>query len=145
MSRTPVPPVAPSLIAAPSDPSRPRRLRGAPLDNLNALKHGFYARKFRQADLVDLADTQFKGLNEEMNMLRVHMRTIIEQSANAANLLEYLETLRVLSLAATSLARLAKTQKYLEGSGIGWSTLVELSVLLEETNQKLRTEGVHKD
>ncbi len=60
------------------------------------------------------------------------MRTIIEQSATAANLTEYLETLRVLALAATSLARLAKVQKYLEGSrngGPGWSTLAELNTL----------------
>jgi hypothetical protein len=71
------------------------------------------------------------------------MRTIIEQSANAANLLEYLETLRALSLAATSLARLAKTQKYLEGTGASWSTLAELNTMLEEAYQKLRTEGLH--
>ena len=137
----------PRVPAAPTcpEPPRPRRLRGAPLDNLNALKHGFYARKFRHADLVDLADTQFKGLGEEMNMLRVHMRAIIEQSSTAADLLENLEVLRVLALAATSLARLAKTQKYLEGSGIGWSTLAELSALIEETNQKLRTEGLHPE
>jgi hypothetical protein len=65
-----------------------------------------------------------------MNMLRVHMRTIFEQSSNAANLMESLETLRVLALAATSLARLAKTQKYLEGAGAGagWSTLAELYI-----------------
>jgi hypothetical protein len=136
----------------PSDPSgtppRPRRLRGAPLNNLNALKHGFYARKFRTTDLVDLADTQFKGLDEEMNMLRVHMRAIIEQSTGAANYMESLETLRVLSQAATSLARLAKTQKYLEGGkngGPGWSTLAELNALIEEAYEKLHKEGVHDD
>jgi hypothetical protein len=134
--------------APPPEPPRPRRLRGAPLNNLNALKHGFYARKLRPTDLVDLADTQFKGLEEEMNMLRIHMRTIIEQSSTAANLMENLETLRVLALAATSLARLAKTQKYLDGGsngGPGWSTMAELNAMLEEAYQKLHTEGVPRD
>ena len=132
----------------PATPPRPRRLRGAPLHNLNALKHGFYARKFHQADLVDLADATFKGLDEEMNMLRVYMRTILEQSSTASSLLERLETLRVLALAATSLARLAKTQKYLEGSrngGPGWSTLAELNAMLEQAYQKIQRDGVQPD
>jgi hypothetical protein len=72
------------------------------------------------------------------------MRAILEQSSDAANLLESLEVLRVLALAATSLARMAKTQKYLENSGAGWSTLAELNAMLEEAYQKLHTEGVHE-
>ncbi len=79
--------------------------------------------------------------------MRVLMRTLIEQSSNTSNYTETLETVRVLALAATSLARLAKTQQYLEGSrngGPGWSTLAELSALIAETNQKLSTEGVPK-
>jgi hypothetical protein len=89
----------------PPAPSRPRRLRGAPLNNLNALKHGFYARKFRPTDLVDLAESKFIGLNEEITMLRVFMRGVIEQSSSASTLSESIEVLRVLSLAAASLTR----------------------------------------
>jgi len=70
----------------PTSSSLIRRLRGAPLNNLNALKHGFYARKFRQTDLVDLAESKFTGLNEEITMLRVFMRGVIEQSSSATTL-----------------------------------------------------------
>jgi hypothetical protein len=110
--------------STPPNPSRPgahkgRRLRGAPLNNLNALKHGFYARKFRPTDLVDLAESSFTGLNEEMTMLRVFMRGVIEKSSNAASLPESIEILRVLSLAAASLTRMARTQKYLDSGGPG--------------------------
>jgi hypothetical protein len=128
----------------PDSPSRPRRLRGAPLHNLNALKHGFYSRKFRQADLDDLAESKFKGLDEEITMLRVFMRRVIERSTDAANLNENILILKVLALAATSLTRMAKTQKYLQTSGSGWSTLEELSALIKETNEKLTKEGVKR-
>jgi hypothetical protein len=127
----------------PLAPPPPRRLRGAPLNNLNALKHGFYARKFRQTDLVDLAESKFKGLNEEITMLRVFMRGVIEQSSSAISLSESIEVLRVLSLAAASLTRMARTQKYLEGSG-GFGSLEELATLIEETRLELQKEGLHQ-
>ena len=127
----------------PSAPPRPRRLRGGQRHNLNALKHGFYSRKFRQADLEDLAESQFKGLDAEINMLRVFMRRVIEHSSEADNLTDSILVLKVLSLAAASLTRMARTQKYLTGSGDSWSTLEELSTIIKETNEKLRKEGVH--
>ena len=127
----------------PSAPPRPRRLRGGQRHNLNALQHGFYSRKFRQADLEDLAESQFKGLDAEINMLRVFMRRVIEHSSEADNLTDSILVLKVLSLAAASLTRMARTQKYLTGSGDSWSTLEELSTIIKETNEKLRKEGVH--
>jgi len=123
------------------DSPRPRRRRGAPLRNLNALKHGFYARKYRSADLEDLADCKFTGLTEEMTMLRVYMRGVIEQSSNAGSLEESIEVLRVLAMAAASLTRMAKTQKFLDGDGL---TLEGLGELIDETTAKLRREGVHE-
>jgi len=121
-------------------PAPPRRRRGAPLRNLNALKHGFYARKYRQADLEDLADCKFTGLKEEMTMLRVYMRSVIEQSSSASSLAESIDVLRVLAMAAASLTRMARTQKFLDGSG---QTLEGLSELLAEVNEQQRKEGVH--
>jgi hypothetical protein len=96
-------------------PTPPRRRRGAPLHNLNALKHGFYARKYRSSDLEDLAECKFTGLAEEMTMLRVYMRGVIEQSASVSSLSESIEVLRALALATASLTRMAKAQKFLEG------------------------------
>ena len=113
----------------------------APLHNLNALKHGFYARKYRLADLEDLAECNFKGLNEEMTMLRVFMRGVIEQSSSATSLSESIEVLRVLSLAAASLTRMARTQKFLDANR---NTMEGLNELLRQDNEKLRMEGVHR-
>ncbi len=121
-------------------PAPPRRRRGAPLRNLNALKHGFYARKYRASDLEDLADCKFTGLKEEMTMLRVYMRSVIEQSSNASSLEESIDVLRVLAMAAASLTRMARTQKFLDGSG---QTLEGLSELLAEVNEQQSREGVH--
>ncbi len=125
----------------PSSPPKPRRLRGAPLNNLNALKHGFYARKFRSTDLVDLAESEFKGLKEEMTMLRVYMRGVIEKSSGVNSLAESIEVLRVLALAATSLTRMAKTQEFLTQ---GDPDVTEFSRILSETYEKLRIEGVQE-
>jgi hypothetical protein len=68
-------------------------------------------------------------------MLRVFMRRVIERSPDAADLTENILILKVLALAATSLTRMAKTQKYLQGSGSSWSTMEELSALIKETNE----------
>ena len=128
----------------PDTPPPPvRRLRGAPLNNLNALKHGFYARKFRQADLVDLAESDFKGLNEEMTMLRVFMRGVIEQSSSASGLTQSIEILRVLSLAAASLTRMARTQKYLDSGGPGHYEQL-LNQAIAETVAELQKKGEKK-
>jgi len=44
-------------------------------------------------------------------------------------------------MATSSLTRMARAQKYLEGNS-GWSSLDELNTILEQAYQKLRTEGV---
>jgi len=134
----------PTLTPRPRRPgAQPgRRLRGAPLNNLNALKHGFYARKFRQADLIDLAESKFKGLEEEITMLRVFMRAVIERSSSAISLPESIEILRVLSLASASLTRMARTQKYLNSNGDGvWIPQELFSTALAEVNQELSKDG----
>jgi hypothetical protein len=117
------------------NPPRPRRLRRAPLQNFAALKHGFYARKFRQINLVDLAGSQFKGLNQEISLLPVFMRRVIENSTAAGHLTGSVLVLKVFSLAAASLTRIARTQKYLE-NGSAWSCLAGLQAMLEETYHK---------
>jgi len=75
-------------------------------------------------------------------MLRVFMRGVIEQSSSASSLSESIEVLRVLSLAAASLTRMARTQKYLDSGGLGSSDL--LHTALEEIRLELEKEGVHE-
>jgi len=71
------------------------------------------------------------------------MGRVIERSSSATSLSESIEILRVLSLAAASLTRMARTQKYLEGSS-GGGSLEELTTLIAETRHEFQKEGVHQ-
>ena len=91
----------------------PLRPRGAPTGNRNALKHGFYARQYRKADLRDIESCQFTGLNDEIALLRVYIRRVMELSPTVDQLPDAIQTLHTLCLATTCLNRLLKTQVYL--------------------------------
>lgn len=86
------------------------RRRGAPIGNTNALKHGFYARKFKPTDLSGIEDFQFSGLDEEITMLRIYIRRVIEMGADVQDLPRVMALLHVISLATISLTRLIRTQ-----------------------------------
>ena len=73
-------------------------------------------------------------------MLRVFMPRVIEQLSSASSLSESIEVLRVLSLAAASLTRIARTQKYLDSGGLG--SMEELHTALEEVRLEFEKEGV---
>ena len=135
-------------------PTYPPRRRGAPLRNLNALKHRIprqrLASRRRPSDLEDLADCKFTDLKEEMTTprVRVYMRSVIEQRgstpSSAATLEESIEVLRAglpVAVAAASLTRLARTQKFLDGSG---QTMEGLAELLAEVNKEQGWQGVQK-
>ena len=87
------------------------RRPGAPLGNTNALKHGFYSRRFRSTDLNDLDTHNFSGLQDEITMLRVFIRGVVERSAEVESLDESIYLLRALSLATIGLTRLIRTQQ----------------------------------
>jgi hypothetical protein len=93
--------------------STPPRKRGAPRGNTNALKHGFYARRLKKQDLAGLENCPSDGLQDEIAMLRVFIRRVIELGRDTDNLSEAVDLLRVLCLASTSLNRLIKTQHLL--------------------------------
>ena len=69
------------------------------LGNTNALKHGFYSRRFRSADLQDLDTHDFSGLQDEIVMIRA------------------------LSLAAIGLTRLIRTQRLFVSPSTPWVIL----------------------
>jgi hypothetical protein len=57
------------------------RHRGAQPNNTNALKHGFYSRRFRQIDRDDLdALPQDDRLDSEINAMRVLIRRALEET-----------------------------------------------------------------
>ena len=95
--------------------TRAKRKRGAQPGNRNALKHGFYASKFSQQELASL-DTLQIGLVDEIILLRLMMRRVVEQAgAQESTLDEWSITLQRLSLVANRLARLLKIHQELTG------------------------------
>jgi hypothetical protein len=110
--------------------------RGAPPGNLNALKHGFYARQFKKADLAGLEECDFDGLKDEIAILRVYIRRLIQQSSDTTDLYETAGILRILCLAASSLTRLIKTQHFLVSGGEN-PLMRDLRRALEEVGQEI--------
>ena len=93
----------------------PSAKRGAPYGDTNALKHGFYSRAFKAGELDDLDAMLTDGLRDEIAMLRVTTRRVIECLGEDATPQEAVISLGALGMAATRLATLLKTQKMLDG------------------------------
>jgi len=89
---------------------KPPRSPGAQPGNTNALKHGFYSRQLKRLDHLDLESCRFAGLNDEITVLRVYLRRLIELGKDLHSFPEMLSLVRVMCLASTSLTRLLKTQ-----------------------------------
>jgi hypothetical protein len=113
--------------------STSKRKRGGQPGNANALKYGFYARKYKPADLLDLDACQFSGVKDEILMMRIYIRRVIELSNDIDNLPDAVNLLRVLSLASMSLTRLLKTQQFLAGAD-------EVSTTLREAIEEIARE-----
>lgn len=114
------------------------RKRGAQPGNNNTLKHGFYARAFKAGELDDLDIILADGLNDEIDMLRVATRRVIECIGEFTTPKEAVATLGALGLAATRLANLLSTQKILEKSE--QNTSIALSEALASVVKEL---GIH--
>ena len=77
--------------------------RGAPLGNQNARKHGYYSNVLDESEKRNLKMAyQIKGLDEEINLLRVKIKSIAEHDP---------QNLRLISQAAVSLARLLRIRE----------------------------------
>jgi hypothetical protein len=126
-------PPPPASLTNPKS-SRPSR-RGAPLGNLNALKHGFYSRRFKQSDLDGLEDCDFDGLKDEITIMRLFIRRFIEQCRDSTDLYETAGILRILCLSTASLTRLIKTQHLLATDANDLER--DLRKALEQVGQKL--------
>lgn len=116
-----------------NDPRREKR--GAPRNNLNAFKHGYYSRLFRPLEADDLEAILRDGLEDEIAMLRVITRRVFELADNEEDIESSIKTLSALGVAATRLARLLEAQKSLGG---GDRTLQLLSQALSEIRDERR-------
>jgi hypothetical protein len=117
-------------------PSSPKRPRGAPPGNLNALKHGFYSRGFRKMDIDDLDAMLEDGLDSEINMLRVSTRRLLELTQDNADVDTGIRLLTVLGTTSTRLANLLRAQSLLGGDRQD-DLYNQITQALDELNQEL--------
>jgi hypothetical protein len=90
----------------------PRRRGGQP-GNRNALKHGFYSTRFNKTELKAYDSADFTGLAQEIALLRLYIRRVVDLGVGSDGLALSIDLLRALSLAVTSLTRLLKAQSLL--------------------------------
>lgn len=114
----------------------PKRHRGAQPGNINALKHGFYTRRFNQTDLADLESTDYHGLMEEIAIIRLYARRLIELENQSTDITQVANILRILCLASLTITRLVKTSQFLQSSGN--STDSDLHMALEHLTSVLK-------
>lgn len=115
-------------------PSTKSRKRGAQPGNLNALKHGFYSRQFRSRERVDLDALLSLDLIDEIHLLRILMRRLLEVSNDTEDLDQCLAVLKATSVAAARLTGMLRAQKLLGQSG-DMSDLI--SQAIADVNQEL--------
>jgi hypothetical protein len=112
------------------------RRRGAPSGNLNALKHGFYTRRLKKRDLTGVDATDVSGLVEEIALIRVFTRRLVESCLPDADSYELADILRILCLASSTITRLTRTQYLLTTSNTGLDD--EIAEAIRQVNSELR-------
>ena len=76
--------------------------RGAPHGNQNARKHGFYSKVLDEAGQLDFElATGVEGIDEEIALLRVKIKSILEHDP---------ENIKLIMQATNTLARLVRTR-----------------------------------
>jgi len=64
----------------------PKRKRGAQPGNQNACKHGFYSKHLEKARRQEIKEAARNGLDEEIALLRLKIRDILEHDPHNLNL-----------------------------------------------------------
>ena len=83
-------------------PEKAKRKRGAPQGNQNARKHGFYSRALNEAEQLDFElATGVEGLDDEIALLRIRIRTLLENEP---------ENIRYIVQATNALVRLVRAR-----------------------------------
>jgi hypothetical protein len=117
------------------EPAPQKNKGGAPKGNTNALKHGFYSRRFKVSEIRDL-DSE-PDLDDEIKLLRVCMRRISEQTIEFTSLEQRLDYLQAISQAAYTITRMLKIRKSL-GKSYSMEDYFKLS--MEEAINAIRQE-----
>jgi hypothetical protein len=112
------------------------RKRGAPLGNTNALKHGFYSRKFKKREAADLQAALGEGLTDEIKLTRVLIRRVFEFLSDSSDLPleDAISGLTAISSANAKLASMLRTQQMLNSHV---DTSLAFSQALKEISDEL--------
>ena len=113
----------------------PKKRRGAPKGNQNAIKHGIYSRQLPRQKSGDDADLSTVLLGDEIVAMRVFIRRLVAASADVTERGELVETLHELSLAMLTLTRLVRTQLFVskdQGGDIQREIMRALTDIAEE-------------
>ena len=113
------------------------RRPGAPTGNHNALKHGFYTRRLKKRDLTGVESTDASGLVEEIALIRIFTRRLVESCLPDADFYELADILRILCLASTTITRLTRTQYLLSTSDTGFDD--DLAEAIRQVNLEFRS------
>jgi hypothetical protein len=116
----------------------PPRRRGAQPGNTNAVKLGFYSRRFKKRDLAGLDATDPANLEEEIAIFRLQIRRVIELGQSNDDPYFALAMLRALSVATHSLSRMVRVQNAIHppGSGVSDALSEAMADVIEELNLK---------
>ena len=118
--------------------SIPTRRPGAQIGNMNALKHGFYTRCIKKRDLSGVEDTNIKGLAEEIALIRIFTRRLVESADPSADLYELAGVLRTICLASATITRIIKAQAFLGKDSTGLCEEVEEAIRRVRINLRPR-------
>jgi hypothetical protein len=117
-----------------------KRRPGAQPGNTNALKHGFYSRRFNPLEINDLDVALREGVEDEIALLRVTIRRVFDLATQEGDDPEtWCKALSTLGLASSRLAGLVRTQKLIKGDSS--SVASALSQALGEVCDDL---GIHR-
>ncbi len=119
----------------PHSKPKPKRTRGAPPGNQNNRKHGFYSRLFPASYLSELEKISLPDLTEEISLMRLLIRRLVDQAPDVADLSQTLNLVRTVCLASANLNRLVKTQHLLAAS------VSKIDEAFEKALQELAEEG----
>jgi hypothetical protein len=115
----------------------PPRRPGAPKGNLNNFKHGFYSRRIRKRQLDGIETSDAYGLTEEIALIRVFTRQLIESFNPDADFIDLADILRILCLASATISRIARTQCLLTSTGRSKADEA-LEIAIERINEEMR-------
>jgi len=118
------------------DTTRKRKKGGQP-DNVNAIKSGFYSRRFTDAELVEIGKFAVADLTlgEEIGLLRVLMLRVLDANLGVE------KTIDILGRATGQLRRLVQTRSELLNAGETESAIAKATDrALDELSEMLGVE-----